>query len=209
MKPHTLRTIADEMGREKRTVQLWYQRAKNEHGELGELMDGTRYFSDSERDVLIGFAGEKTPQKQVVQAEILPEGFVTSSALAPTQSVDLALPGGFDPAAMVRHFDGVMGQTVNSDQVLAIATIATTAAKKAMDEKLTAQEAALKKAEADKKKLEGMIQETTTDLKIAALKSQLLATQQTGTATELQDLLAQLLAMGKPQDAPAPSSPQS
>lgn len=139
---------------------------------------------------------------------MVPEGFVASSVLSSTEILDVALPESFDPAAMVRHFDGVMGQTVDSDQVVAIAAIATSAAKKAMDEKLTAQESALRKAEANKKKLESMIQETTVDLKIAALKSQLLASQQTGTATELQELLSQLLAMGKPQDA-ASSSPDA
>ncbi|MEP1079321.1 hypothetical protein NDI52_28335 [Leptolyngbya sp. PL-A3] len=133
---------------------------------------------------------------------MVPEGFVVNSALAPTQMLDLALPEGFDPAAMVRHFDGVMGQTVNSDQVVAIATIATSAAKKAMDEKVAAQEQALKKTQADKKKLDSLIQGTVVDLKVAALKSQLLASQQTATTSDLQEMLAQLLAMGKPQENP-------
>jgi hypothetical protein len=137
---------------------------------------------------------------------LVPEGFVVTSALSPTEVLDLALPEGFDPAVMVRHFDGVMGQTVNSDQVVAIATIATSAAKKAMDEKVTAQEQALQKAQADKKKLESLIQGTVVDLKVAALKSQLLASQQNATTTDLQEMLAQLLVMGKPQDDPAAPS---
>ncbi|MEP1079445.1 hypothetical protein NDI52_28960 [Leptolyngbya sp. PL-A3] len=133
---------------------------------------------------------------------MVPEGFVTHSTLAPTQMLDLALPEGFDPAVMVRHFDGVMGQTVDSDQVVAIATIATSAAKKAMDEKVAAQEQALKKTQADKKKLESLIQGTVVDLKVAALKSQLLASQQTTTTSDLQEMLAQLLDLGKPQENP-------
>lgn len=140
---------------------------------------------------------------------MVPEGFVVNSALAPTQMLDLALPEGFDPAAMVRHFDGVMGQTVNSDQVVAIATIATSAAKKAMDEKVAAQEQALKKTQSDKKKLESLIQGTVVDLKVAALKSQLLASQQTTTTSDLQEMLAQLLALGKPQENPTGPLPSS
>jgi hypothetical protein len=140
---------------------------------------------------------------------MVPEGFVTSSVLAPIQTLDLDLPEGFDPAAMVRHFDGVMGQTVNSDQVVAIATIATSAAKKAMDEKVAAQEQALKKTQADKKKLESLIQGTVVDLKVAALKSQLLASQQTTTTSDLQEMLAQLLALGKPQENPTGPLPSS
>lgn len=140
---------------------------------------------------------------------MVPEGFVTHSTLVPTQMLDLALPEGFDPAVMVRHFDGVMGQTVNSDQVVAIATIATSAAKKAMDEKVAAQEQALKKTQADKKKLESLIQGTVVDLKVAALKSQLLASQQTTTTSDLQEMLAQLLALGKPQENPTGPLPSS
>lgn len=138
---------------------------------------------------------------------MVPEDFFTSSVLTSTQMLDVALPESFDPAAMVRHFDGVMGQTVDSDQVVAIATIATSAAKKAMDEKVEAQEQALKKTQSDKKKLESLIQGTVVDLKVAALKSQMLASQQTTTTSDLQEMLAQLLALGKPQENPPGSSP--
>ncbi|MEP1079165.1 hypothetical protein NDI52_27530 [Leptolyngbya sp. PL-A3] len=140
---------------------------------------------------------------------MVPEDFFASSVLTPTQILDVALPESFDPAAMVRHFDGVMGQTVDSDQVVAIAAIATSAAKKAMDEKVAAQEQALKKSQADKKKLESLIQGTVVDLKVAALKSQILASQQTATTSDLQEMLAQLLALGKPQENPPGSSPSS
>ena len=68
MKSHTLRTIADEMDRDKRTVQSWYQRAKSEHGELGELVDGVRCFDDSERSVLASYAGEKPAAKEAPHA---------------------------------------------------------------------------------------------------------------------------------------------
>jgi hypothetical protein len=139
---------------------------------------------------------------------MVPSSFISSSELAPTETLELMLPKGFDPSAMVRHFDGVMGQTVNSDQVLAIASIATTAAKKAMDEKVSQQAQALQKAESDKKKLEAMIQGTVVDLKVSALKSQMLAEQQNATTSDLQEMLAQLLAMGKPTGEPSqPSQP--
>lgn len=141
---------------------------------------------------------------------LVPDNFVSQSTLSPTEVLDLALPEGFDPSAMVRHFDGVMGQTVNSDQVVAIAAIATSAAKKAMDDKLNQQKAALAKTEADKKTLEALISGTVVDLKVSALESRLLADRQTLATNDLQASLAQLLALGKPQaEVTSPSQPPS
>jgi hypothetical protein len=68
---HTLRTIADELGRDKRTVQNWYTQAKDQHGELGEIIDGTRYFNAEERSILVSYAGaDCTPTKTTAKVEI-------------------------------------------------------------------------------------------------------------------------------------------
>jgi hypothetical protein len=61
---HTLSSIAFELNREKRTVQTWYQKAKAELGEeIGEIINGIRHFSDSERSILVSYAGADRPAK--------------------------------------------------------------------------------------------------------------------------------------------------
>jgi len=63
-RPHTLKSIAYEANREKRTVQRWYEKACAAHDteELGEVIDGTRYFSDAERQMLLTYLGERTAE---------------------------------------------------------------------------------------------------------------------------------------------------
>lgn len=210
MKPHTLRTIADEMARDKRTTQLWYQRAKNEHGELGELVDGTRYFSDSEREILISYAGEKPQSKQeAIRPEVMPENFFQTSALAPVETREIVLPEGFDPSVMVKFFDGVTGQATDTGSLLAIADMALNAVEGAMDNKLQEQRQKLTQAQKDAEALKTKLAETKTNLKVKALESRILAEQQTAATQSAEDIFAQLMAMGKPQESPAPSSPQS
>lgn len=59
-RPHTLKTIANETDREKRTVQRWYEKAcSTTDTELGEVIDGTRYFSNAERDLMLTYMGDK------------------------------------------------------------------------------------------------------------------------------------------------------
>lgn len=66
---HTLRSIANDLSREKRTAQAWYTQAKAEHGELGELIDGTRCFNDAERNILLSYAGvdRSAPTKVAIE----------------------------------------------------------------------------------------------------------------------------------------------
>jgi len=116
---HTLRSIAAEMNREKRTVQLWYQRAKEQsQGEIGELREreNTRYFSDEERELLISFGGgervsssAKTATPPSVTVEVgnhqillnapqLPQSY-TLEGLRTTEAVSIA-----DPLAVAAQF---------------------------------------------------------------------------------------------------------
>jgi len=73
---HTLSSIAAEHGSIKRTAQNWQAKARSEHGELGELINGVRHFSDSERDILLSYAGEP-------KAKAKPEPTTTAPAVAP------------------------------------------------------------------------------------------------------------------------------
>lgn len=75
---HTLSSIAESHGSIKRTAQNWQAKAKADHGELGELINGVRYFNDSERDILLSYAGE--PRRR---AEFAVETTTTAPAVAP------------------------------------------------------------------------------------------------------------------------------
>jgi hypothetical protein len=80
LRSHTLRTIALQTDRDKRTVQRWYEKACSDcAGELGAVIDGTRYFSDDEREMMMAHMGEKSKavesapveaEKQAVTVEI-------------------------------------------------------------------------------------------------------------------------------------------
>ncbi len=133
-----------------------------------------------------------------IRPEVLPEGFWQSSELAPIQSKELALPEGFDAAAMIRHFDGVMGQATDTQSLVAIARLAITAADTAMDQKLSAQRQALTQAEQHSAQLAAMVTEAQTNLKIKSLESKILAERQTANTAQAEAVFAQLMQLGKP-----------
>lgn len=59
-RPHTMRSIALETDRDKRTVSRWFDKASADCAdEVGAVIDGCRYFSDDERDLLLAHMGEK------------------------------------------------------------------------------------------------------------------------------------------------------
>lgn len=98
MRTHTLQTIAEAHGVNKRAAQNWLAKAKADHGDIGEVRNGTRYFSDSERDTLLGYAGE--PRRKVsaaVTAEVVPvtaaetyTGQINGGALVPRRETAIA-----------------------------------------------------------------------------------------------------------------------
>lgn len=144
-----------------------------------------------------------TPEAEAaIRPEVLPEGFWQSSELAPIQSKELALPEGFDAAAMIRHFDGVMGQATDTQSLVAIAKLAITAADAAMDQKVAAQRQALTQAEQDSAQLAAMVTEAQTSLKIKALESKMLAERQTASTAQVEATFANLMALGKPATPP-------
>lgn len=202
---HTLSSIAAELGRDKRTVQLWFTKAKSEHGELGRIIDGCRYFSDDERAILVGYAGADRPQstKKESTAAPVPEGFIQCSTLAPVEVVETDLPEGFDPTAMVKFFDGVAGKGTNTTQLLNVAKQVLTAVEVVMDKKIQAQREELNQAEQDGSELQELIAETKTSLQIKALEARILAERQTSVTTQAQKAFTELMELGKPQEPSA------
>ncbi|XGB43216.1 MAG: hypothetical protein LVS60_05420 [Nodosilinea sp. LVE1205-7] len=133
-----------------------------------------------------------------IRPEVLPDGFWQSTALAPVESRELALPEGFDAAAMIRHFDGVMGQATDTQSLVAIAKLAITAADTAMDQKLSAQRQALNQAEQHQAQLAAMVAEAKQDMKVKALEARILAERQTSQTRQAEQVFAELMALGKP-----------
>lgn len=116
--PHTLATIAADWGCNKRAVQAWQAKAKDSHGELGQIVQGTRRFTDSEREILLSFAGPKrspepTPIPTPEPAEItVIEGNHRHTLEAPMvpASVDLGqFRGGSEIAAYENPLQAIQG----------------------------------------------------------------------------------------------------
>ena len=82
---HTLASIASQHGSGKRTAQNWLAKAKADHGEIGELINGVRYFSDSERDILLSYAGEPRRRPEPVIEATTPAA--ESVELAPVEVI--------------------------------------------------------------------------------------------------------------------------
>jgi hypothetical protein len=78
-RPWTLADIAESQGVQKRAAQNWLKLAKVEHGDIGELVGTTRYFSLLERDLLASYAAPPRP----VKVETFPEFADTAPAPAP------------------------------------------------------------------------------------------------------------------------------
>ena len=70
---HTFASIALAAGVTPRTVKSWWNKAKTEHGELGEILavGDSRKFSKDEHAILLGFASDRAiaegPKKVVVE----------------------------------------------------------------------------------------------------------------------------------------------
>lgn len=84
---HTLASIAAEHGSIKRTAQNWLKKATADHGEIGELVNGVRMFNDSERDLLLSYAGEPRRRPEPAAAEATTTPAAESVALAPVEVV--------------------------------------------------------------------------------------------------------------------------
>lgn len=80
---HTLNSIAAECEASKRSAQNWLKKAVEKYGELGELREGARYFSDAEREQVLEFASGRKKAAPVPATPATAASTVTSPAIAP------------------------------------------------------------------------------------------------------------------------------
>lgn len=147
--------------------------------------------------LLVAF-GIVKPEPEVIKPEIMPDDFIKGGELAAVKSREIQLPQGFDPAAMVRLFDGVAGEATDTASLVAIADMAINAVESAMDSKLLEQRQKLAQAEQDAKALTEKINASKVKLHVKALESKILAERQTTATQTAEQLFAELMSMGKP-----------
>jgi hypothetical protein len=146
--------------------------------------------------------GITASEGQAIEAEIVPRGFFQSSELQATDYREAQLPEGFDPAAMVRFFDGVAGQATDTSALVSVAQMAIQAADTAMQNKVSAQKNALAKAEQDQATLDRMLAEAKVKLQISAMESRILAERQSAATAATEAQFQELMGMGKPAAPP-------
>ena len=145
---------------------------------------------------------KETSHSEAIAPEVMPADFIQSEKLSPVEKHQIQLPDGFNPAVMVKFFDGVTGQATDTRSLVQIADLALNAVEGAIDEKLQAQRLQLGQAEQDAQQLAVKISEAKTRLQIKALESKLLAQSQTKTTQGAEALFAELMALGKPPVPP-------
>ncbi|MEO0986872.1 MAG: hypothetical protein AAFY20_15150 [Cyanobacteria bacterium J06639_14] len=91
---HTITSITNEVGRDRKTVQRWVAKAKAEStalSEFGEMRGGTRYFNDTERNLITSYKCDRVSAKEV---EVIPgaeyQPFEHQSAI--TRASNVAAP---------------------------------------------------------------------------------------------------------------------
>lgn len=188
----TFRSIAELAGVTTRSVKLWWEKERQETGrELGEIAQGTRWFSSWEKEVLLSYASKKP----------VPRMAIAESEAAAVEVVDLALPDSFDVGAMVAAFDGAVGQIADVDEAVSVVGAVLAAGKNALGRKIEAQRIALQEAEKAESEVDEMVRDGLVDLKLLAMESRLLATKQTEATQRLQSKVAKVTSLGKPGGA--------
>ena len=71
-RPHTIASISEDSNATTRTVRRWLTKC----GDIGELVDNVRYFSDEERDRLLSHQSKRTNKAEVVEAELIEPGAI-------------------------------------------------------------------------------------------------------------------------------------
>lgn len=139
-----------------------------------------------------------------ISPEVMPEDFIRADSLAPVEERQIRLPdGGFNPAAMVQFFDGVTGRATDTATLVKIADMALQSVEGAMDHKIQAQRQKLSQSEKDAQTLAVRMNDAKTRLQVKALEAKILAERQTQATVSAEELFAELMAMGKPQDGGA------
>ncbi|MEM8806871.1 MAG: hypothetical protein AAGF01_12660 [Cyanobacteria bacterium P01_G01_bin.38] len=73
----TLTDIATLAGATKRTAQRWLEKATKVHGELGELVEGTRLFSDAEKETLLSYQSKRPLNTVATEEPAQPQSVAT------------------------------------------------------------------------------------------------------------------------------------
>ena len=139
------------------------------------------------------------PKTPVSPTHVLPDHFFHASALTVSQRSDIRLPEGFDAGQVAQFFDGAIGHSKDTSQILAIADLAIAAAEQSMDDKIGQQRDELRKAERDGLLLNNKVLEAKSRLHAKAVESRLLAEAQTQASQTAEEQLQALLALGKPK----------
>lgn len=90
-RPHTIASITLESGADKRTVRRWCSKC----GDIGTLRNGTRYFSDAEKEQILSHQRKPSAQTdEPIEAELLEPGAIElhtgdASAAAPLLNFDI------------------------------------------------------------------------------------------------------------------------
>jgi len=213
-RPFTLTDIAESQNVLKRTAQAWLSKAKTEHGDIGELVGKTRYFSLLERDLLASYAAPPRPVRvDPLQVEALPE-FADRPAPAPAaMTIDvgnhrgqLALPQ--QPSAIdlgaYRGENAALTsfEPTDIDRFLAAAD----GFMQAVDADFAHQQAVTQQKEAAASRVKAKVDQVKAAQLLYQVRSETLALHNRGIDAELVEGLSTL---GKPAAAAAaPSSPQ-
>lgn len=196
-RPHTLASIAEAHGVNKRSAQNWLRQAKEaEGGEIGELMGKTRYFSDDERDILLGYAGEPRDKAETVSTT----GFTTpvqptviqgnhrSALTSPSvpQSVDL---GQFRGDSQVQAYE-------NPLEMIQVGMQLIDSVNGAMQQDLQNRISLYQQTEAATAELKRKAEELQQQQTRYQIESDLLGILQNQKTTELSDLMGKVQALG-------------
>jgi hypothetical protein len=173
----------------------WEKETKESDYEVGEVAQGTRWFSSQEKDRLLSYASNPPkPKMQIVETE-----------LVDSEVVDLALPESFNVNAMISVFDGVVGQVADADEAVSLVSAMLQAGKRGLARKVEAQRIEAQKLESAESQVDQLIQDGMVDLKLSALESRMLAERQTQASQRIQSKVDQVSSLGKP-DSPSGSS---
>jgi hypothetical protein len=213
---HTLKSIADAMQRDKRTAQNWLDKAEAETGgEVGEIINGTRMFSDEEKALLLKFAKPVSEVKQRVAVGEAKHGIVPTSANNPylptidpssaivptTRDAEMQLPQGFDVSTALGSIDGAKGLAFqNSEDVVNAVIHIQNCVKSALTTKIDEQKNKLELDEEQLLRLEVQQKDFKRWAAFAGHESRNVAEQQTQVTQELQQRYEQTVNLGKPQE---------
>jgi hypothetical protein len=90
LRQNTIASITLEQGTTKRTVQRWIAKC----GEIGEIRENTRYFSDEEKAQILSHKTNRKPADEVIECELIEPGAIQlhrseGSAAAPLVAFNL------------------------------------------------------------------------------------------------------------------------